>query len=91
MTFSSVLTPAALSDSVAIVTQLAVLTRVALSVVQALETGACPGVTRPRVVHVDVAVALAGHAAPTGHLRVPEVAGRTLITPGTWTRTGNRK
>lgn len=66
------------------------LTPVALGVMQAFETGARPSVAGPRVVHVDVAVALAGQAAPAGHLRVPEVAGGALITPGTW-RWGGRK
>lgn len=59
------------------------LTGVALGVVQALEAGACPGVTRARVVHVDVVVALAGHAAAAGHQRVAEVAGGTLVAPVT--------
>lgn len=39
------LTPAALSGSVAVVTQFAVLTGVALRVVQTPETGACLSVT----------------------------------------------
>lgn len=34
--------------------------------------------------HVDVVVALTGHAAPAEHLGVPEVPGSTLITPGTF-------
>lgn len=80
---TAVLTPAALRGSVAVVTQFAVLTAVALSVVQAFETGACPGVTGRRVVHVDVVATLAGHAAPTGHQRVPEVTGSALVTPDT--------
>lgn len=87
----AVLTSAALSTSVAIVTQFAVLTPIAVGVVQALVAGACPSVTRLRVVHVDVVVTLAGQAAPTGHQRVPKITGSTLVAPGTWTRRGNRK
>lgn len=59
------------------------LTGVALGVVQALEAGARSHVAGAWVVHVDVAVALARHAAPAGHQRVPEVAGGALVTPGT--------
>lgn len=80
--------PAALCCSVAVVTLFAVLTPVALSVVQAFETGARPSVTGARVVHVDVVVALAGQAAPTGHQRVPEITRSTLITPGTFVASG---
>lgn len=40
-----ILTPAALGDSVAVVTCFAMLTCSALSVIQALETGTCQGVT----------------------------------------------
>lgn len=50
--------------------------------VQALEAGARPHVAGARVVHVDVAVALAGHAAPAGHQRVPKVARGALVAPG---------
>lgn len=50
--------------------------------VQALEAGARPHVAGAWVMHVDVAVALAGHAAPAGHQRVPEVARGALIAPG---------
>lgn len=60
------------------------LTPVALSVVQALETGTRPSVTGPGVVHINVAVTLAGHAAPTRHQRVPEITRSALITPGTF-------
>lgn len=68
------------------------LTGVALGVVQALHTGAGPSVAGPRVVHVDVVVALAGQAAPAGHQRVPEIPRSALVTPGTWrtaTETGS--
>lgn len=76
--------PAALAGSVAVVTQFAVLTPVALGVIQTLEAGARPNVTGSRVVHVDVVVALAGHAASTRHQRVPEITGRALFTPDTF-------
>jgi len=82
----TVLTPAALGGGVAVVTRPAGLAAVALGVVQAFEAGARLGVTGPRVLHVDVAVALAGQAAPTGHLGVPEVPGGALVTPGTCRR-----
>ena len=78
------LTPAALRGSVAVVTQFAVLASVAVGVVQAFEAGPRPGVAGPRVVHVDVAVALAGHAAPPGHQGVTVVTGGALVTSGAW-------
>lgn len=82
-TLTAVLTPAALCGSVAVVTQFAVLACVTLCVVQACETCTCPSVAGPRVMHVDVVVTLAGHAAPAGHQRVPEVTRSALVTPGT--------
>lgn len=81
---SAVLTPAALCGSIAIVTQFAVLAPVALGVVQAFETGAGASIAGVQVVHVNVVVALAGHAAPTGHQRIPKVTRGTLVTPDTW-------
>ena len=62
---------------------------VAVGVVQASEAGACPGIAGPRVMHVDVVVALAGRAAPARHQGVPEVTRGALIAPGTWM--GNRE
>lgn len=50
--------------------------------VQALETGAGAGVTRPGVVHVDVVVALAGLAAPAWNQRVAIVTRGALVAPG---------
>jgi len=87
--YAVILTSAALCGSVAVVTQFAVLTRVALGVVQAFETGTCANVAGPRVVHVDVVVTLAGHAAPSGNQGVSIVTWGTLITPGTWMRYEN--
>lgn len=83
VTFAAVLTPAALGGSVAVVTQFAVLAPVPVGVIPALDTDACLCVTGLGVVHVDVVVALARLAAPTRHLRVPEVTWGALITPGT--------
>lgn len=48
--------------------------------VQTLEALASPGVTRARVVGVDVAVALAREALPTGLLWVAMVTRGTLVT-----------
>lgn len=76
------LTPAALCGGVAVVTDFAVLTRVSLRVIQAFETGTCASVTRPGVVHVNVVVTLAGHAAPSWNQRVSIVTGGALVTPG---------
>lgn len=76
------LTPAALCGGVAEVTDFAVLTRVSLRVVQAFETGTCASVTRSGVVHVNVVVALAGHAAPSWNQRVSVVTGGALVTSG---------
>lgn len=75
-----------MSGGVAVVTRFAALAGIALGVVQAPEAGACLGVTRAGVVRVDVVVALTGHAAPTGHHGVPEVARSALLAPGTWRR-----
>lgn len=61
---------------------------VTVGVVQALEAGARANVAGARVVHVDVVVALAGHAAAAGHQGVPEVSGGALVAPGAWSKRG---
>lgn len=78
----AILTPAALSGSVAIVTHFAVLACVALGVVEAFQAGPGASVTGVGVVHVDVVVASAGHALPAGNKRVSKVAWGALVTPG---------
>lgn len=81
-----VLTCAALCGSVAIVTRFAVLAGVALSVVEAFEAGARSGVAGLGVVHVDVVVALTGHAAAPRNQRVSIVTRSALVTAAAWTR-----
>ncbi len=67
----SVLTPAVLEHSVAIVTQPTALAGGALAVIQAAQTLAGSGITRLRVQHVNVVVALTRLTLPA---RLPWVS-----------------
>lgn len=82
----SILTSAVVSQSIAVVTELTVGTGWAISVVQALETLASPGVTWLRVFGVDVAVALTRQALAAGLFRVAIVTRCTQVTAGPWKR-----
>lgn len=64
-THTQTLTLAVLCASVSVVATATVLTRLALSVVQASETGSCAGIAGHRVVHVNVAVTPARVAPST--------------------------
>lgn len=69
-----------MGQSVAIVTLLTEGTRQAVSVIQALEALAGPGVTRLWILGVNVAIALARSALPFGLLWVAIVTRGTLFT-----------
>lgn len=77
------LTSAALGEGVAIVAQLTAAAALALCVVQALDTGTSAGITRARVHHVNVVVALAWETLATPLVRIAIVTRGALITPGT--------
>lgn len=71
-----------MGQSIAIVTVLTVGTGRAVSVVQALEALAGPGVAGLGVLGVNVAIALARQALPTWLLRVSIVTRGTPVTAG---------
>lgn len=78
-----ILTPAAVPHGIPIVPRLALGTVWPCRVVEASQALPRAPVTRLRVSHIDVIVALAGPAVPAGLQRVPVVPGCTLVTAGT--------